>query len=365
MTAADASLAEIEAGAKNLLLDCAGLAAGDSLLVVFEDPALGWWQADVIETVIAAAEKIGVHVERMETGPPTNERDEGIAAAMREHECTMFFARVGDQDRFVAPVTGRRIVMCYTRDIRMLASPFGSVPYTAMKALKVALDREIARARRIEIQCPLGTDLTATLEPVADPEPDDVSIHRFPMGIVSPVLAARFSGPAVMSGYLTPTGSAVYEPAVLKLDSPLVARIESGRITGFDGPPAGVRAVEDHYRHVANLFDLDAYRVHSWHAGIHPGVDYAPAEDDNPDRWGNTVFNHPRYLHFHSCGSRPPGEISWMLRDHRVELDGVALWDGGWLRPENFAGARRCLQQWPQLQALYAGQSRDRIPAKS
>ena len=36
----------LAAGARNLLLNCAGLKAGDRVLIVQEDPALGWYDTD-------------------------------------------------------------------------------------------------------------------------------------------------------------------------------------------------------------------------------------------------------------------------------------------------------------------------------
>lgn len=349
----------LEQGARNLLIDCAGLVPGDSLLLVHEDAALGWWQAELVDTLAAAAERLGIRVRRMQTGPPGNQRDPAVVDATSEHDCTLFLARIGDQDRFGTVPPGQRRVMCYLRDLSMLASSFGRAPYPAMKALKIALDRTIRRADRIDITCPLGTRLSASRAgggEIADrDEPPDVSILRFPMGIVSPVPAAEFSGRAVVARYLTPTGSAVYDSPVLKVESPVEAIIEHGRISGFEGDAGQVEAIDAHYRRVARLFDLDPFVVHSWHAGIHPGVSCAIEEDENPQLWGHTMFNHPRYLHFHSCGSNPPGEISWMPSDPCVRLDGVPLWKDGRLLVDNFAAARDCLAQWPELRALYGG----------
>ncbi len=351
MTEIDAT--DIEPGVRNLLFNCAGLRERDSLLVVYEKPELGWWQADLIESVIEQARKFGIDAHPLETGAPTNQRDEKVQAAMQEHDCSLFFARAGDQDRFSTANAGNKIVMCYARDKSMLASSFGQVDYQAMKALKIALDGIIAGAGSIEISCPLGTRLNAEFDSAATPAPGDVTVRRFPMGIVSPVLAEPFSGEAIISNYLTPTGAGVYQPANLKVGAPVSARIERGRISRFDGPPRLVESIEQHYQRVARLFDLEPFVIHSWHAGIHPGATCSISEDQNPDLWGNTVFNHPRYLHFHSCGVNAPGEISWMLRDHRVKIDGQPLWDAGRMRLQDFPQARQCLESWPELKKLY------------
>ena len=353
MTPADSNLSDIEQGAANLFRNCAGLESGQSLLLVSEDPELGWWDADLIDFLQKSALKFGYRVTQLQVGAPGNHRDDRVQAAMQSHDCALFLARAGDQDRFSTEDRGCRIIMCYARNRDMLASPFGRVSYQAMSALKSELDRVIASARHIRITCPLGSDLVAEREPRQYSEPADVTVRRFPMGIVSPILADAFCGKAFMSNYLTPTGSAVYEPPNLRLESPVVARIENGRILGFDGADEMVEAIEQHYRQVARQFDLEPFAVHSWHAGIHPGVHCAIDEHDNPDLWGNTVFNHPRYLHFHSCGNNPPGEISWMLRDHRVTLDGVPLWDEGELLPHNFPTAARCIDTWPELGMLF------------
>jgi hypothetical protein len=59
---------------------------------------------------------------------------------------------------------------------------------------------------------------------------------------------------------------------------------------------------------------------------------YYPPQPD-PDRWSNSVFTSPRWLHFHTCGAYAPGEICWMVGEPKVEVDGKALWREGrlWL----------------------------------
>ena len=53
------------------------------------------------------------------------------------------------------------------------------------------------------------------------------------------------------------------------------------------------------------------------------------SRDANPDLWSNTIFGSPGYLHFHTCGDYPPGEICWMVAAPTVTADGRAIWRGG------------------------------------
>ena len=74
----------------------------------------------------------------------------------------------------------------------------------------------------------------------------------------------------------------------------------------------------------------------------------------NPLRWSRTVFQNQRILHFHTCGSGPPGEICWVILDPTIRVDGVALWQDGRLHPERFEATGRILDLHPDLAMAYA-----------
>ena len=78
-----------------------------------------------------------------------------------------------------------------------------------------------------------------------------------------------------------------------------------------------------------------------------------PASSD-PVRWSQTVFASPRFLHFHTCGTGPPGEICWMILDPTITIDGVALWENGRLHPERFASTIKVLRAAPKLANAYS-----------
>jgi hypothetical protein len=345
--------APLRTGARNLLVDCAGLAAGDDLLIVHEDPDLGWYDLDLPMAVAAEAREIGISPHLIVAGAPGDSRNRRAAAAVKAARHVMFFARIGDQDRFAPPVPDKTVVMCYCRNARMLASSYGTTSHAAMTALKTAVDQVLLAASEITIACPLGTEIAGTVPRRSWRRRADVSVRRFPLGVPQPIPAAGFSGRVALGRYLTPTGSQPYEPASLVIDSPVFAEVDEGRITGFIGERTAVASVGAHYDRVADTFSIDRDAVHSWHAGIHPGCSYDRDAATDPDRWSNTVFTHPRFLHFHTCGAYAPGEICWMVLDHTVDVDGVALWKRGRLQVESVAALRECLAAHPELRALF------------
>ncbi len=341
-------------GARNLLINCAGLESGQRLLVVHEDPDLGWYDLDAPLAVAAEARRLGAPTTLLAVGGPGNSPDPRVEEAMAEHDVIVFFARIGDQDRFAEPRPGKTMVMSYAQTRAMLASAFGTTDNRAFMALKDAVNSILLGAAGIEIHCPLGTALSGRISERAKAKPVDVSVRRFPVGVPQPIEAADFSGWVALARYLTPTGSRVYDPPVVAIDRPVFAEVAAGRITGFSGDAAAAARARAHHDRVASLFGIDGDVVHSWHAGIHPGCAYPAEAAENPDRWSNTAFANPRFLHFHCCGAYAPGEICWMVLDPTVLVDGRALWDRGRLRVADFPATRGCLDDWPELEQLFA-----------
>ena len=344
-------------GAWNLLQGCAELKRGESLLVVQEDPDLGWYDAEAAQTVIEVARELGASVSVYRLEQISDATDSVLDQLRATHDCTVFFARAGDQQRFSPAPPGQRSVMCYARDAGMLASPYGTIHHAAMLAMKQAIDEIIRSALTIEISCPLGTDFRGEMRTpdstTSEPELNDVGILRFPQGIHSPISAQCFKGQIALANYVTSTGSTYYQPDNLPLEGIVLVQAADGKIHEFTGRKTDIKRLQDHYRYVSNLLGLNHEIVSSWHAGIHPGCYYPVSIHENPDRWGNNVFTHPRMLHFHTCGDEPPGEIAWNIENPTITVDGNPLWDRGRLRVADFLPTKWVLKQWPELQELF------------
>lgn len=320
---------DLLAGARNLLVNCGEAKAGDKVLVVHEDPALGWYDLAAPQAVAAVAAQIGAAAELIKVGDPINSMPTDVAAAIDASDVTVYFARLGDHGRFGASRERGVSVVSYARTATALASEYGTRPHAGMAAIKKQVDDLLYNAAEITVTCPLGTSLHGAPLRQAEEGPADVSVRRFPLCVPAPVSAAKFEGTVALNGYLAPTGNRTYHPACQHIEGIVTVEICAGRIQQFRGEQAAIDAIQQHYAHVAGLFDLDAGIVDSWHAGIHAGCAFDQPEEADPDLWANTLFGNPNYVHFHTCGAPTPGEISWMVESPTIAADGKPIWLNG------------------------------------
>lgn len=342
-------------GARNMLENCAGARPGDHLLILQEDPALGFYEQGLAESVAYVARDLGLSVscERVPFSPEGADLPASVQARMTAADHVLYLARLGDQTRFRPGPAAERSIICFALDRAAFASAFATVPHGAMLALKAAVTEALLAAHEIRVTCPLGTDFGGRIAPPADRLPD-VGMKRFPMSIFAPLPMAGFRGRVALSRFLVGSGSVYYDPFALPLDGVCHVRFDGTRTLGFDGPAALCDSIRAHVARVAGSLGLDGGFVHSWHAGLHPGCAFPGRALDAPGRWGGSAFGNPRILHVHTCGDHAPGEICWNVFDPTVMLDGVPVWEAGRLHPDRVAGGAAILAGCPPLAAAFA-----------
>lgn len=341
-------------GATCLLKECVELKRGERLLLVREEPGLNYYDDEIPVNVEETARALGAQVEVLVASDPEQfqQQPDEFLKQLAGFDHVVFFSRIGDQIRFRKNDYLPDITMVYTLSNEMLESSFGTACYCGMMEIKRAIDIAFFTANDVTVTCPLGTELQGKPQwPAGDGH--DVSIKRFPMLVPTPVPANGFSGKIVISRFLIGTGCHDYSPYSLMLDEDIVASVENNRITGFSGQAHICEQIEKHYDHVSSLFDIDAYYIHSWHAGIHPGCSYTEPAFDNLIRWSGSAFGSPRLLHVHTCGSYAPGEISWNIKDPTISVDGIKLWEAGHLHPARLESCREIFKDHPRLEQLF------------
>jgi hypothetical protein len=341
-------------GVDNLLAGCAGLHSGAALLIVREEPGEGYYSDGLAAAVAVAANNAGIATRIVQVPFQTaaDALPPNLESLVKEHDCTLFLARLGDQLRFRALPEGTRAIVSYALDEVAMASAFGTAPHAAFLTLKSAVNRHLFAARHIRVTCPLGTSFSGARPPTVE-VPADVTISRFPMCVFAPLDAAGFSGRVAVAHLLVGTGSRYYEPYGVRLPDTLFAAFEGNRLVGWEGNASVVSLAEAQYREVSGRFGLDGGFIHSWHAGIHPGCAFRGSAHDAYERWSGSAFGNPRLLHFHTCGAYAPGEICWNVVDPTILVDGVEVWRAGRIVVDAVPGMREVLDKHPGLHDLF------------
>ena len=343
-----------ERGARNLLVDCVGVASGDRVLIVAESPEERHYDAAVPDCVAKVARDLGAVVSVVAAPLPEKPGDLPCALTdeMNQSDHTVFLSRMADHARFV-PIPGHASkTICYALDEGLLGSAYATLPHALMSKLHHKLEEELDQASYWSITCPLGTDVQGTFAWKGD-EDEDFTFGLFPVTTFKPVPCNTMSGKIALAHWLIPGGKASYEPAFLPIRKPVMAHVAKGRLERLEGDEDDVAPVQAHREMVAAKFGIDRDFVHSWHVGLNPHTFYAGRADDDLERWGAVSFASPRYLHFHTCGDYAPGEIAWSVFDPTVRVDGIEFWKEGvfvWLEREDNA---KLIAQYPGAECLF------------
>ncbi len=344
-----------ERGARNLLVDCVGVASGDRVLIVAEAPEERHYDTRVPACVAKVARDLGAEVSVLSAPVPEKVGDVPCALAdeMNRSDHTVFLSRMADHARFV-PMPGKTSkTICYALDEGLLGSAFSTLPHGLMSALHRKLEDELDQAEKWSITCPLGTEVHGTFA-WKGVEDEDFTFGLFPVTTFKPVPCSTMSGKIALAHWLIPGGKPGYEPSVLPIKKPVMAHVTQGRLERLEGDEDDVRPVQAHRDMVAAKFGIDRDFVHSWHVGLNPHTFYSGRADDDLERWGAVSFASPRYLHFHTCGDYAPGEIAWSVFDPTVSVDGVEFWKDGvfvWLEREDNA---QLIAQFPGADCLFS-----------
>ena len=273
---------------------------------------------------------------------------------MAQVDHVVFLNRIGDYARFV-PLSGDASkTICYALDADMLGSAFAGLHHGLMTSLLQRLEQELTAAGNWRVTCPLGTDIAGTFcwPSLAGEADDDFTITLFPVTTFKPVPCRTAEGSVAISRWVMPGGADKLGQPLVRFNGVVCVDVAQGMVRGIRGAGDGVDVVRNHYDWVSRKLRINRDRVHSWHAGINPQTAFASPADEDPVRWGGISFGSPRYLHFHTCGDVPPGEITWSLFNPSVWIDGEQYWRDGdfvWLQR---ADNRQLIARYPGAKCL-------------
>jgi hypothetical protein len=345
-------------GADNLLLNCAELKPGQSVLVISETAI--WVERAAIDYIEERARALGAKVESVWTGRPAG--PDAIAPqlsrAIEAADITIFNHMMGAMLRF-RPIGGSGIrVLNYATTGALLDSDFSRVPFGLWAKAGGLIAKEMNAARRWRITCPLGSAVEGTV-PEAEraqsggPNPDGFALRTFPIGTHRPTSALAASG-RIAAKWLA--SSSLFDMGTQGISLGDVIQIDfaNGHVTGIHGNPRAVEAARNFLADTGKRRGKDGLMVNSWHIGTNPQA-FSPWRDgEDLEAWMNLAHNNPRMLHFHAVGAEIPGEISVPLIDPTVEVDGVTLWERGRSHLLERPAFRALAAEWPRGERAFA-----------
>ena len=332
------------AGVVNLVDNCMAVSEGDRVLIISEPPEQEFYHPAIAENIKTYLQYRGATVSIVFPRIVADPRHfpQNISTLMGRTEHTLFLSRLGDYARFTPLMGNSKITISYARQLHMLDSPYSGTSHQLMSTLLHKLEGELENAATWRITCPLGTDLHGTFcwpsrEGGID---DDFSMNLFPVTTFKPVPCNTAQGTVALSRWLTPGAAAKVDPANVYFDDVVFAKVNNGKLTGLQGENKSIQKINQYCDLVSSTLGIDCNRMHSWHAGINPFTSFSDDVNSHLEAWGAITFASPRYLHFHTSGDVPPGEIAWSIFNPTVWVDGELYWDSGnfcWLQREDNA----------------------------
>jgi len=327
------------AGIRNLVDECMGVKPGDRVLLVLEPAGQLFYDVEVssaIENYLIKKQAVVTQVRPTIISHP-EDFPEDLAKAMGDVNHTLFLSRVGDYLRFTPMMGDGVVTINYARQMTVLDSPYAAVSYKLMSQLHGRLEQELLSAKRWNIQCSLGTDLSGEFDwpSLRGGHDDDFTMKLFPVSTFKPVPGATANGTVALSRWMMPSAAVKVGPEAVTFDDTVFARVKNGVLASLDGDEESVNKIQHYTSNVSAALGVTETNIHSWHAGINPMTFFASDVDQNLKAWGAVSFGSPRYLHFHTAGKTPPGEITWSIFNPTVWIDDQCFWRDGqccWLQ---------------------------------
>lgn len=323
----------VEAGLRNLFIACAGLKAGQSVLLVGESGENPYFEPTLVKVASRVAQQLGLSVDTIFAEPVSGAGDfpPVVAHAMQAVDVTIFFSRLGDQVRFSDAPGSSTKVMCYATTPEYFAAPFATVSHHSMRHVHDLLVNRLLSAKTYRISAPCGTELYGEIDKEGkswDGATTEFHVEQFPIMIFPPINTHRLGGTLIVDRFITSSSTRAYDDSTLRIETPVVATLEDSRVVGLEGEPALVEAMNTQLERAAELTSGNPCSINSWHTGINPGTFFHQDPYKDLEYWGTVTFGSPRYTHFHGAGY-DPGDIAYHLMDATIAFDDEVYWENG------------------------------------
>jgi 2,5-dihydroxypyridine 5,6-dioxygenase len=344
---------QILAGARNCLLDCGGVKAGDQVLILsLTGDNANPVDDDAVRALAAVCQEVRArpqvlyatgmergwwdHPSRIVMGAFT-----GADVVVNNTQAIGRPLRVVRQAMFEQGVT---MVRNMATTAEVLASDWARFPFQVSDAIYRRMGEWFERGHSWRAVNDNGTDISGGFGPPSRTQSglSAYNIRRggtrnrpFPLGVCSPVTSLGANG-IIVTDRTIPVEARRLGVPEFGFSEPVRITVEDNRMTHLDGGPEAPR-LRLFFEEMERRIGEDAWNLSSWHAGFHPKARVPETKETGELLVHRAWHNHPRTFHFHLGGSKLKADfdypymwhISVEMDDTTVFVDGEKLYDCG------------------------------------
>jgi 2,5-dihydroxypyridine 5,6-dioxygenase len=367
---------QILAGARNCIVECAQIKAGDNVLILcLIGDHSNCVEEEAIQALATVAQMQGARVQilwstGMEKGwwddvPPI------VIGAFQAADVVINNTFIGRPIKAVREAMfGKGITMVrnIATTVEILSSEWALFPFTLSEEITKRVGMRLDAGKTWRVTHPNGTDVSGQigLSPTKGTGHKRYGEYRrdgrkrpFPQGCFNPMTSLGANGIIVFDRTLPWEARHIGVPE-LKFDAPLKVTVENNKMIHFEGGPEAA-AYKRFYEGLVPFLGEDAWNVSGWHAGIHPKARLYALAKDNPDFFHRRVHNNPTVLHFHLGGSLSKEynyPYMWHLSNEMegatVHIDGEPLYLAGHLTVLDDPALRKIAEKYGDPDKLLA-----------
>lgn len=336
---------EILLGAKNCVIGCGQIAEGQQVLIL-NGPDTDTIASDAMQVVaeLQGADVAVMWLQRLAAGWFESAPRIGVAAFEAADVVInngQTLTRGHKQIHNAMFEKGVVMVRSYGGDANILRSEWARFPFEVYNEMELRLMKVLKEGKQYRVTDAVGTDVVGDLDGPAAHRRDTVLVSRspyrhFPPGVHPPIRSLNANGLICMrntygdAARLFGLPETVFPKAVkLTVENNFVTRIEGGAHAD------GMKRYFD-FLERSGTVGHDAYRVTSWHTGMHHMAFSPYPRDLEPRHWSGYCHHHPGYFHFH-VGLDPSEETGVEYMTHAqatvfnptIWVDGEKVWENG------------------------------------
>lgn len=233
------------------------------------------------------------------------------------------------------------MVRNYGSNATILGSDWATFPRELYNAIELRLGEQLLNAKSYRVTDAAGTDISGECTGAVSHRQSTQVVSRspyrhFPPGVHVPIRSHHASGIIAMVNTY-PRGARLWGLPETIFDHPVRLTVEDNWVTNIEGDYEA-ELMKKAFEFIASegTVGKDAYRVTSWHNGMHHQAFSPISSNEDADLWHGFLHHHTAFFHFHvgldpseDTGSQYMTHLQATCLNATIWLDGEKVLENG------------------------------------